>query len=36
MRTMQDKLSQGCLKELVASGEVTQAEIKAYNGRKHN
>jgi hypothetical protein len=34
MRAAQDKLSQ--LKELVASGEVTQAEIKAYNGRKRN
>ncbi len=28
-------LSQGCLQEMVAAGEVSQAEIKAYNARKH-
>lgn len=34
MRAVQDQLSQGCLKEMVAAGEVSQAEIKAYNARK--
>jgi hypothetical protein len=35
MRAAQDQLSQGCLKEMVAAGEASQAEIKAYNSRKH-
>ncbi len=34
MRGVQDQLSQGCLKEMVAAGEVSNAEVKAYNARK--
>ncbi len=34
MRNVQDKLSQGCLKELVAAGEVSKAEIRMYKARK--
>jgi hypothetical protein len=34
MRGVQDQLSAGCLKALVAAGEVTQADIAAYEARK--
>lgn len=34
MRNVQDRLSQGCLKELVAAGEVSKAEIRSYKARK--
>jgi len=34
MRNVQDKLSQGCLKELVAAGEVSKAEIRMYKASK--
>jgi len=34
MRAAQNQLSQACLKELVAAGEVSQDEIRAYKARK--
>ena len=34
MRGVQDQLSQGCLKELVAAGEVSKAEIRRYSARQ--
>lgn len=34
MRNVQDKLLQGCLKELVAAGEVSKAEIRMYKASK--
>ena len=34
MRGVQDQLSQACLKELVAAGEVSKEEVRRYNARK--
>lgn len=34
MRGVQDQLSPRCLKELVAAGEVSQAEVRNYNARQ--
>ena len=34
MRGVQDQLSQGCLKELVAAGEVSKADIRKYSARQ--
>ena len=34
MRGVQDQLSQGCLKELVAAGEVSKAEVRRYSARQ--
>jgi adenylate kinase len=34
MRKAQDRLSRTCLKELVAAGEVTQADIRRYRARR--
>ena len=34
MRGVQDHLSQGCLKELVAAGEVSKAEVRRYSARQ--
>jgi hypothetical protein len=34
MRRAQDRLSRTCLKELVAAGEVTKADIRRYRMRK--
>jgi adenylate kinase len=34
MRRAQDRLSRTCLKELVAAGEVTQADIRRYRTRR--
>ena len=34
MRGVQEKLSQGCLKELVAAGEVSKAEVRRYSARQ--
>jgi hypothetical protein len=36
MRNVQDQLSQGCLKELVAAGEVSKAELRMYKTRKQH
>jgi hypothetical protein len=34
MRNVQNQLSQGCLKELVAAGEVSKTEIRMYKARE--
>jgi hypothetical protein len=34
MRAVQNQLSQGCLKELVAAGEVSGQEVRKYNARR--
>ena len=34
MRGVQDQLSQACLKELVAAGEVSKDEVRKYTARK--
>ena len=33
MRSVQKELSERCLKELVAAGEVSRAEVRKYNSR---